>query len=264
MKKRGKVVRDPRVGPGLLMVEGRQFHFMPDGVWRSDALPRPGLTVEVEFDTNEQVIGIAVVPDSRLEQERWEAAKALAQSEKSLPSPRFRVDLPTITATAVLVFAWWYLTAYSVHVSYLGKLNFSFWDLLGLLARNGTPDLMDQRGNLDAGIYGALAIAAVAGPFLRHLWNRKAAQFGGLLPLLFVVGAGIAIYGVLANATGGGFPRSDGAVQAQHVVNRISLGLGGYVSLLASLYLAVASMWRFMAAGAKGQKEFPPPRQKAA
>lgn len=63
MKKRGKVLRVPRGGPGLLMIEGRQFPFSLDDVWKSELPPRPGLLVNVEFDEGLRITAIAAVAD---------------------------------------------------------------------------------------------------------------------------------------------------------------------------------------------------------
>ena len=40
MKKRGKVLRDTTLGPGLLIVEGQQYRFTLQGVWKSAAPPK--------------------------------------------------------------------------------------------------------------------------------------------------------------------------------------------------------------------------------
>lgn len=64
MKKRGNVLRAPRGGPGLLMIEGRQFPFSVEGVWQSELAARPGLLVDVEFDSRSQITAIAAVTDS--------------------------------------------------------------------------------------------------------------------------------------------------------------------------------------------------------
>jgi hypothetical protein len=48
--KRGKILRDPRAGPGLLMIEGRQYWFSMEGVWKSEVPPKPGLAVDVKLD----------------------------------------------------------------------------------------------------------------------------------------------------------------------------------------------------------------------
>ena len=43
MRKRGKVLRSPHAGPGLLMVEGRQYPFSLESLWKSQGSPQPGL-----------------------------------------------------------------------------------------------------------------------------------------------------------------------------------------------------------------------------
>lgn len=64
MKKRGNVVRAPRDGPGLLMIEGRQFWFSSDRVWKSELPPRSGQIVEVEFHHESAITAITPVPES--------------------------------------------------------------------------------------------------------------------------------------------------------------------------------------------------------
>ena len=43
MAKRGKVLRDPNAGPGLMIVEGQQHAFFLEGFWQSEVPPKPGL-----------------------------------------------------------------------------------------------------------------------------------------------------------------------------------------------------------------------------
>jgi hypothetical protein len=63
MQKRGNILRAPRGGPGLLMIEGRQFAFSLDGVWKSKFPPKPGLLVEVELDSESRITAIAAAGD---------------------------------------------------------------------------------------------------------------------------------------------------------------------------------------------------------
>ncbi len=73
MKKRGKVLRDPRTaGPGLLMIEGRQYWFCLEGVWKSEIPPKPGLTVDVTLDHAGRILSITAVCDSQLAEEKAE------------------------------------------------------------------------------------------------------------------------------------------------------------------------------------------------
>lgn len=75
MRKRGKVLRDPFAGPGLLMVEGRQYPFSLESLWKSEGPPKPGLPVDIEFGQSGQIIAISVVPESDLAREKAAAAQ---------------------------------------------------------------------------------------------------------------------------------------------------------------------------------------------
>ncbi len=70
MNKRGKVLRDPHAGPGLLMIEGRQYQFWTDKAWISDVPPKPGLLVDVSFNVRGQIEGIAAVSQEQLDREQ--------------------------------------------------------------------------------------------------------------------------------------------------------------------------------------------------
>jgi hypothetical protein len=82
MKKRGKVLRDPRTGPGLsgpdrtlpglLMIEGRQHWFSLEGVWKSEIPPKPGLAVDVKLDQAGRILAITAVSDTQLAEEQAE------------------------------------------------------------------------------------------------------------------------------------------------------------------------------------------------
>src|SRR5437016_9919068 len=74
MAKRAKVLRDPYFGPGILMVEGRQYPFLMNGMWRSQVPAKPGLLVDVEFDDGGNVTGITPVTESQIASERAHAA----------------------------------------------------------------------------------------------------------------------------------------------------------------------------------------------
>ena len=64
MTARGKILREPNSGTGLLIIDGRQFPFSIDGIWRSESVAKAGLEVEVEFDKNLQITGITALGES--------------------------------------------------------------------------------------------------------------------------------------------------------------------------------------------------------
>jgi hypothetical protein len=66
-RKRGKVLREPGAGSGLLIVEGQQFPFSLTGVWQSPQAPKIGMIVEAEFNRDGQLVAIrALDAKSRL------------------------------------------------------------------------------------------------------------------------------------------------------------------------------------------------------
>src|SRR5450755_978529 len=56
--KRGKVLREPGAGAGLLIVEGQQFPFSLTDVWQSPQPPKIGMTVKAEFNRDGKLVGI--------------------------------------------------------------------------------------------------------------------------------------------------------------------------------------------------------------
>jgi hypothetical protein len=70
MNKRGKILRDPRTGPGLLIIEGRQYWFGLDGVWKSDLPAAQGLAVNVSFDRTGKILAITAAADFHIAEGR--------------------------------------------------------------------------------------------------------------------------------------------------------------------------------------------------
>jgi hypothetical protein len=80
MKKRGKILRVPRTGPGLLMIEGRQYWFCLEGVWKSEVPPKPGLAVDVKFDHAGQILAVIAVSESQFTKEHAERSVDTAKA----------------------------------------------------------------------------------------------------------------------------------------------------------------------------------------
>ena len=79
MKKRGKILRDPRSGPGLLMIEGRQYWFRLEGVWKTELPPTPGLDVEVKLDRAGQIVVITTTAESPRAESQSQRSRDAAQ-----------------------------------------------------------------------------------------------------------------------------------------------------------------------------------------
>lgn len=248
MAKRGKVLRDPHLGPGLLMVEGKQYPFLMEGLWRSEVPAKPGLVVNVDFDTQGNLNGITAVPQAQLDQEQDKLARGnrngVLQSWASGES-----GLVQAAVAGVLVVSWLFLTAVSIHLPLIGELDFTFWQVLGYLNAGNSLQSFEVSGNPDSGILGFLAILVLAGPFLHYLWKDARACLGGLLPLSFmtlVVGRIVArIHAALASQTN--WLYSPAQTNPGHgIFSVLSIGLGAYLSASLAIYLAVLSTKQFM------------------
>jgi hypothetical protein len=272
MKKRGKVLRDPNAGPGLLMVEGQQYLFALEGVWKSEAPPKPGLVVDVEFDQDRQIVAITTVPESQLAKEQAEAAMAVAKEKGAALASGLvaKFGLPTLVAEGLLILGWFFLAAVSLDGSMIGKMQFTFWQVLGFLnSSNMLEALGAGRNGPSAGMYGFLAIACLAGPFLCFFWKDKRAHLGAALPLAFMVIVAFMVRSSVHSALGGDSNAQGMFAEMQQkaqeeAMKAISLGLGAYLSVLASLYFAGIGAKKFLVGQASDAQTYVPPQKSAA
>jgi hypothetical protein len=217
------------------MVQGRQHTFGFEGVWKSDALPRPGVVVDVEFDAAGHVTGMTAVPDARLAKEQAEAAIALASAKGAGALARFGV--PQLAALALLAVGWFWLAALGVDRAPLGPVELTFWQALGALAAGQPLETWGGGSAPSTGAYGVGALVCFAAPLLICVWNDRRAHLAAMLPLAFMLAVAL--------------PLVDLARQTNGVVfAAVSLGAGTGVSLLAGLYLALAGIKRFLIAAA--------------
>jgi hypothetical protein len=257
MAKRGKVLRDPNSGPGLLIVEGQQYPFALEGVWKSEVAPKPGQVVEVTFDTTTgQIAGITAVPDNVLAKEQADIALQAAKEKggQILGQIVAKVGMPNLVAGLVLVAAWFWLNAVVVQVPFAGKIEVTFWQVLGVLNASNIIEVLGSASRSSAGMYGFFALVCLAGPFVQYFWKDKRAALGGLLPLVFMVIVGIMVHNSINNAMGpmpSGGMYADMQREAQDEMSKaISYGMGLYLSVLASLYFAGIGLKNYLAAKA--------------
>ncbi len=267
MAKRGKILRDPHAGPGLLMVEGQQYSFSLEGVWKSETPPKPGLALNVEFDAAGAISSITAVPESQLAKEQAEAALAVARERggKLFGEVVAKTGMANLIAGLLLVIGWFFLTTVSVQIPFLGgKLEYSFWQVLGFLNSSNAMETMGQNGHPSPGFYGFLAIVALAGPFIQYFWKDKRAVLGGLAPLVFMLIAGIMVRSSLHSAFGGNDAGSLGQQMQDQAMSAVSLGLGAYLSILVSIYFAGVGTRQFLAAKGSDALILEKPRKNAA
>jgi hypothetical protein len=267
MAKRGKVLRDPNAGPGLLIVDGQQYPFALEGVWKSEVAPKPGLVVDVDLDTTGRVSAITAVPDSQLAKEQAEIAMRAAKEKGGQIFGQIvaKVGMPNLVAGLVLFIAWFWLNAVVVVLPFAGKMEITFWQVLGLLNASNIIEVLGSNMHGSAGIYGLFAVVCLAGPFLQYFWKDKRAALGGVLPLAFMVIVGIMVRSSISNAMGpvpSGPMYADMQREAQAEMSKaISMGMGVYLAVLASLYFAGVGLKNYLAAKAT---EIPVVVQKAA
>jgi hypothetical protein len=179
------------------------------------------------------------------------------QSPSSSPSG-FRVDLVTALAVACVLVGWFLL---STVVTTLGRIElpFRFYE---------APVLIDNPALLFVGIgnehslatvsFGLLCVAAAIAPLLPATRTTSFAWLASAAPLLLMALCGLMLY---ANASSSQFETADdGTIAGQIaglardvvgrmagvVARRISIGFGAYLSLAASIFLAVRGwlVWR--------------------
>jgi hypothetical protein len=250
---RGKILRDPTAGAGtgLVMINGQQHAFVLDGVWRSDAPPVVGATVDAALGPDNTVTSMTLVPEGQLAKEQAEAALAQAKVKGAALAGGLvaKFGMPTLVALGVLMVGWFFLTAVSYNAGFLGKMDFTFWRVLGFInASNpmeGMRNLSGEGGS--SGLYGILGVLALVGPLAGYFWKDRRAALGGVLPLLFMVIVGLVVRSVLGNMGGGfGSPRDVDEIRAQ-VMKGMSIGAGAYLSAAAAAYLAFVGAKNYLA-----------------
>jgi len=202
-----------------------------------------------------------VVAVSQLAREQAEAEIGRTrQKEGNIPSLLKTGRIHTLATAGVLLAAWSFLTAASLRVPFPGKLEFTFWQLLGFFRTGNVPDLLDGRGSPSAGLYGLVAIAAMTGPLIHFFWKDRRSLLGGFLPLLFMVIVGIALSSRIQIALGAGHANQAG----DEGMKAVSIGVGTYVSMIAGLYLAFISAKGFLSTKASAGQGHESPQRKAA
>jgi hypothetical protein len=268
MTKRGKILRSTEAGLGLLSIDGQDVQFGRD-VWRGAAPPTSGMPVQVEFGHDASIICIAAIPDSQIAKEQAEAM-AIAAREKGkavVAAAVFKFGLPNLITTGLLMIGWFLLSAVNIQ-TFLGKMDLTFWQLLGLLNSGSALEAMLQgRNGANAGFYGFLAIIALAGPYVTYFWKDKRATLGGTLPLVFMLFVAVMVRSSLHSTMGGSAEGPLGEIQRQaqqEMMNAISLGAGTYVSAIVGLYLAARSAKQFLLARSTQTEPAPISKQAAA
>src|SRR5471032_339176 len=264
MKNRGKILRDTNAGPGLLTIEGVQHPFTLEAHWKSEIPPKVGMVVEVQLNAG-TLLTVTPVAESQLAKEQAELAMQAAKARGGELAARLtaRFGVPTAVAMAALLPGWFVLNTVAIQVSSDYGVGRSFWKILAVV--NSPAGLMASLGGGGSnGIYGFLCIVALIAPLAPQVWNDKRAHLGGLLPLAFMLLVAVMVYlgisdsmkqaqgmaGAMGGAQAARMADSMGGEMLREAMRAISVGIGGYLSLVASLYLAGRGAIKFLAAKA--------------
>ena len=180
------------------------------------------------------------------------------------------VGKPVLIAIVALILGWFVFNLFSVTIPASiipsTKIELSFWQSIGLVNNLTNLQSLILTGfqNAPKGFYGFLGIVALTGPFLFIFWKNPLAHLANLAPLIFMLLiSAIAYMGYtdLMNANqeavsklGGGFGgemmKSMTAGMFDNVMKMITIGIGAYLSVAASLYLGFIGFSKFLVASA--------------
>ena len=240
MTKRGRVLRDTNVGPGLLTVEGKQYSFLLEGMWRSEVPPRTGMAVDVGFDAEGAPTEVYAVSEGQVAKEQAQKALGGALRHGGILGAsvggglKGRFGPLTIGAELIMLLSFFVLP--NLRLGGFMSRPLSGWDAIGLDAQTQMPT--------DHGFLSLLAIvcllAPVAVPFLKQAWARWLYA----APLAFAVLAALSIGSAIhsANAAvasvGQAFGGAAGGEMARQFGPSYSLTLGAYLAVICAVYLA--------------------------
>ena len=254
MQQRGKILRDTHSGTGLNIVDGRQHAFTLEGIWRSSEAPAVNMTVDAQFDETGTLTALFAVPDAQLAREKTDEAMAAVKARGSQLVAR--MGMGTLVGTGLLATAWFALNTVSVQLTPGMKIGMSLWKLLGMLNTSGDAMAALSGNGGSTGMYGVLAIAALAGPAASYFVRDARAQLANCLPLLFLLGIGMAFYAGISSslsqaqsaaaAFGGNGAADMVGAMTREAMRAFSIGAGGYLSCAVSLYFAATGVVKFL------------------
>lgn len=243
----------------MLSVDGIQHSFILEGMWRSDAAPRIGMTAEVTFD-GERVESVRAVAENQLAKEQAELA--LQHGSDIAHRLKEKFGLPAIIAFAVLIIGWFFLTSIEVGRGTI-DLHITFWQLLHVLGSvNALQGLAEGAlASNSVGFYGLLALISLGSPFLSFVWHDRRAALGGLLPLIMMLLVAALVANGLHEAAQQasralGLLGTNAAAQkmmeaaSAEFMEEFRLGAGIYLSAAASAYFAFIAVKKYLVAGA--------------
>lgn len=252
---RGKVLRDTNNGKGLISAAGTQYEFSLESCWKSDASPKVGMVVEFELNAEGNISSATSVPENQLAKEQAELVMQAAKEKGMavLSSASARVGTSVLIAWGALAIAWFFLNMVNISMFTNSSQGFTFWNYLSM-ANNG----FEGGSHGDKGIFALLAILALLGPAISQFWKDSKSHLGNCLPLALMLGMALTAYITFQSQMSAAQQMLGGNKSLENfasgmlaeVMKSVHIGMGGYVAVAASLYLAFVGMKRFLVAKA--------------
>lgn len=280
---RGVITQDTSSGPGIVVVQGNPYPFQKAGMWQSPSEPRVGMEVDVTFNPEVGIACIVEVQQPAPPMAVWPAPVSEPQAgwppapaEMPLPAVpayappppdslsaaprrqrtgqeeladtlRLWVGVPDLVAIGVLLLGWFLLSTVSVNLFGLSEVNLSFWQLLSHAGSLNLSGLTSS--NSDANVLMSLiGIVALLGALLPLVWRARPAHLAGVLPLVvMLLVAAELMHGLqrAAQSANSFFGNALGNSLAHEALKMVHIGLGFWVSLAASLWLAFSAVKKF-------------------
>jgi hypothetical protein len=179
---RGTIIKVPDATPGLLLLNGRQYAFTLEGVWRSAVAPAPNQSVIVELDVTGALLSITVVDPAQVAKEKLAEFSGVAQERGKVVAGQIqsvigalaaRMGAVTLGITVLIWIVWFFIPAAGVGGGGQDVASYTFWKLIG-------TDFSDQISMMDGGhargwlrfIGFAAIVAPFLAPFIRQSWSR--------------------------------------------------------------------------------------------
>ena len=205
---RGTIIKVPDATPGLLLLDGGQYAFTLEGVWRSAMAPAANQSVIVELDSADAVLSITVVDQQQIAKEKLAELSGVAKVQGKVVAAQIESVIRALAARmgsatlgiAVLIWITWFLFhAAGVGEGGVDMGSYTFWKLIG-------TNFADQVSVMDPGhargwlrLLGFVAIVApFLAPFIREAWSR----YLNAAPLAVVLLAWIVLHANMAGTFG--------------------------------------------------------------
>jgi hypothetical protein len=244
LKARGNVIKVPDSSPGLLFVGGEQKSFVLEQIWRSPTAPAANMVVDVDMDASGSITAITAVDAQQLAKERLNQFSGVAQEQGKQVAAMAKVGVGALAermgkaaliATVSAWVAWFFLPAGGLNLGFLGSKSFTYWELLAVDLSNPM-----NMANGSHGLFAMLGLVALAAPFAVPFLQHPQAKYLNAMLLVYLVLAPLKVAWDFSQAVGNlgqAAQAADGVLT--EMMKAISIGLGMYVLVVASIVLAV-------------------------